>query len=214
MMNVTANDVACLTGAAGAVQSGDAARAIRLQYAAVENAVGRAVNEMVKFGAMLATVEQCLTDARFAGDGSGISLKSWLSESCPEVNYYRAMSYLQAARGVAKLTHLGDAASVLPYVNGTNACDAVRREDVRVTLENSSLNILRMASWREDVKASAGRRALTAYDRAREAAKMVNEALGELTAVIDGEWLKMLPEESRRDFVRALRDIVARAEEA
>lgn len=65
-------------------------QALTQQYERVNRVSNAALREMVIFGAMLDRIDQALTASRFNPDGSGTSLKSWLAEKCPTIDYATA----------------------------------------------------------------------------------------------------------------------------
>lgn len=85
------------------------------------------LRECLKFGAMLAEVEGCLsrqTTSRHDPSGEGPSLKNWLSANCPEVDYGWALKYKRLAEGVAEACAL-PAAVPLSLAMGSEPADGV-----------------------------------------------------------------------------------------
>lgn len=99
---VSADDVSRVS-AADEVPSG--AVALRREYtpADVSHAWNRAINglrDVVAFGAILCEVDTCLTretSKRTDPRGGLDTLKAWLAEHCPEVNYKTAMRFRRLA---------------------------------------------------------------------------------------------------------------------
>lgn len=197
-----------------------AAQALSVQFARVGKTAGAAVREMVVFGAMLEKIDDGLTNRRFNNsnhpDGRGCSLKSWLEENCPEINYQTAKSYQRAAEGVRVLAKMAADVPLLPLMGRETPADAALakvREDVLGVIANSSLNVLRRAALPVPVGnklkgthgIATGSRALTAVEKAAEAEKMMREKIGALGAYLRGPWFGMLTEQSQSDFLGALR---------
>lgn len=193
-----------------------AAQALSVQFSRVGKTAGAAVREMVVFGAMLEKVDDGLTKNRFTPDGRGCSLKSWLEENCPEINYQTAKSYQRAAEGVRVLAKMAADVPLLPLMGRETPADETLkkvREDVLGVIANSSLNVLRRAALPMPVGnklkgthgLAQGRRALTAEELAAEAEKMMRENVGSIGAYLRGNWFGMLTEQSQSDFLGALR---------
>ena len=193
-----------------------AAQALSVQFSRVGKTAGAAVREMVVFGAMLEKVDDGLTKNRFTPDGRGCSLKSWLEENCPEINYNTAKSYQRAAEGVRVLAKMAADVPLLPLMGRETPADETLkkvREDVLGVIANSSLNVLRRAALPMPVGnklkgthgLAQGRRALTAEELAAEAEKMMRENVGSIGAYLRGNWFGMLTEQSQSDFLGALR---------
>jgi hypothetical protein len=56
--------------------------------------------EMIRFGAMMIEVESGLDVSRHNPDGSGESLKGWLEDNCPAINYKTALRFKGLAEGL------------------------------------------------------------------------------------------------------------------
>jgi hypothetical protein len=56
--------------------------------------------EMIRFGAMMIEVESGLDVSRHNPDGSGESLKAWLEDNCPAINYRTALRFKGLAEGL------------------------------------------------------------------------------------------------------------------
>lgn len=193
-----------------------AAQALSVQFARVGKTAGAAVREMVVFGAMLEKIDDALTKDRYNPDGRGCSLRSWLEENCPEINYQTAKSYQRAAEGVRVLAKMAADVPLLPLMGRETPADAALakvREDVLGVIANSSLNVLRRAALPLPVGnklkgthgIATGSRALTAAEKAAEAEKMMREKIGALGAYLRGPWFGMLTEQSQSDFLGTLR---------
>ena len=195
-----------------------AAQALSVQFARVGKTAGAAVREMVVFGAMLEKIDDGLTRNRYnnSDKGATASLKSWLEENCPEINYQTAKSYQRAAEGVRVLAKMAADVPLLPLMGRETPADAALakvREDVLGVIANSSLNVLRRAALPMPVGnklkgthgVATGSRALTAVEKAAEAEKMMREKIGALGAYLRGPWFEMLTEQSQSDFLGALR---------
>ena len=205
-----------------------AAQALSFQFSKVSKAAGAATREMVVFGAMLEQVDDGLTKARYNNTenkaGQGVSLKSWLEENCPEINYNTAKSYQRAAEGVRVLAKMADDVPLLPLMGAEPIADeALRktREEILGVIASSSLNLLRRAALPMPVGnklkgthgLAQGRRALTAEEQAAEAEKMRREILGSLGAYLRGNWFSMLTLEGQDDMLGTLKHYVQTVED-
>lgn len=205
-----------------------AAQALSFQFAKVSKAAGAATREMVVFGAMLEQVDDGLTKARYNNTenkaGQGVSLKSWLEDNCPEINYQTAKSYQRAAEGVRVLAKMADDVPLLPLMGAEPIADeALRktREEILGVIASSSLNLLRRAALPMPVGnklkgthgLAQGRRALTAEEQAAEAEKMRREILGSLGAYLRGNWFSMLTLEGQDDMLGTLKHYVQTVED-
>lgn len=201
-----------------------AAQALSFQFAKVSKAAGAATREMVVFGAMLEQVDDGLTRNRHNPDGTGVSLKSWLEQNCPEINYNTAKSYQRAAEGVRVLAKMADDVPLLPLMGAEPIADeALRktREEILGVIASSSLNLLRRAALPMPVGnklkgthgLAQGRRALTAEEQAAEAEKMRREILGSLGAYLRGNWFSMLTLEGQDDMLGTLKHYVQTVED-
>ena len=203
-----------------------AAQALSFQFAKVSKAAGAATREMVVFGAMLEQVDDGLTRNRYnnSDKGATASLKSWLEENCPEINYQTAKSYQRAAEGVRVLAKMADDVPLLPLMGAEPIADeALRktREEILGVIASSSLNLLRRAALPMPVGnklkgthgLAQGRRALTAEEQATEAEKMRREILGSLGAYLRGNWFSMLTLEGQDDMLGTLKHYVQTVED-
>ena len=201
-----------------------AAQALSFQFSKVGKAAGAATREMVVFGAMLEQVDDGLTRNRHNPDGTGVSLKSWLEQNCPEINYNTAKSYQRAAEGVRVLAKMADDVPLLPLMGAEPIADeALRktREEILGVIASSSLNLLRRAALPMPVGnklkgthgLAQGRRALTAEEQAAEAEKMRREILGSLGAYLRGNWFSMLTLEGQDDMLGTLKHYVQTVED-
>ena len=201
-----------------------AAQALSFQFSKVSKAAGAATREMVVFGAMLEQVDDGLTRNRHNPDGTGVSLKSWLEQNCPEINYNTAKSYQRAAEGVRVLAKMADDVPLLPLMGAEPIADeALRktREEILGVIASSSLNLLRRAALPMPVGnklkgthgVAQGRRALTAEEQAAEAEKMRREILGSLGAYLRGNWFSMLTLEGQDDMLGTLKHYVQTVED-
>ena len=201
-----------------------AAQALSFQFSKVSKAAGAATREMVVFGAMLEQVDDGLTRNRHNPDGTGVSLKSWLEQNCPEINYQTAKSYQRAAEGVRVLAKMADDVPLLPLMGAEPIADeALRktREEILGVIASSSLNLLRRAALPMPVGnklkgthgLAQGRRALTAEEQAAEAEKMRREILGSLGAYLRGNWFSMLTLEGQDDMLGTLKHYVQTVED-
>ena len=198
-------------------------KALSYQFNRCNKALGSATIEMIRFGAMLETVDDSLTKQRFTnadkGNGQGMSLKSWMETNCPEIPYATAKSYQYAAKGVRNMMQLAADRPLLPLL-GVEPLSEAETENLQKkiieTVMGSSLNLLRRASMPQLVGGAlkgthgvaSGRRALTAEEKALEAEKMMRDLVGAIGAYLRGNWFEMLVEKSQDDFIAALKHYV------
>ena len=204
----------------GHVVNMTAAEALKFQYDKCQKATGAATREMVIFGAMLQQIDDGLTKKRFASDGNATSLRSWLEENCPDVNYNTAKAYQRAAEGVRKLCQIANDRALLPLMTGVAADTGADTDELRAkiveTISNSSLNILRKAALpnqpgnlnKGTIGIAPGRRALTAEENAAEAEKMMREMVDSIGAYLRGPWFDLLTAQSQDDLLTGLNHYV------
>ena len=80
----------------------DAAYRLSRQYAKVNGSWKNALNQTVRFGAILKEWSDFL-GASHGGAHGGDSLKEWLAKNCPEINYQTAMGYKHLAEMAARM---------------------------------------------------------------------------------------------------------------
>ena len=83
-----------------ATRDRDAAYRLSRQYAKVNGSWKNALEQTVRFGAMLKEWGDFLGDTQ-GRDGEG--LRSWLAENCPEINYNTAMGYKHLAEKTVRM---------------------------------------------------------------------------------------------------------------
>lgn len=207
----------------GKVVNAEPSYALKYQFNRCNRAMRSATMEMCRFGAMLEAVDDSLLKNRFNNknnpNGQGLSLKVWLEQNCPEINYATAKSYQYAAKGVRNLIQLAQDRPLLPLMGVQELADddgEEYRQKIIETVANSSLNILRRAAMPQlpgnalkgTHGVADGRRALTAEEKAAEAEKMMRELIGSVGAYLRGNWFEMLTEQSQDDFVNQLKHYV------
>ena len=106
---------------------------------------------ILEFGALLCRVEEWLK-ARPAserlGRNAAVSLRGWLSEHCPAVNYSTAMGYRAAALGLREAAKLAADRPLLPLMGEKPLSDAeeeAARQRVMGVIASSSLRLLKEA---------------------------------------------------------------------
>jgi len=78
--------------------------------------------EILKFGALMIRIDTRLGDGnKRSGEYKGPTLKSWLKDNCPEINYNTAMGYKTAALGLAAAAELPDNMPLLQLMEGDRA---------------------------------------------------------------------------------------------
>ena len=82
----------------------DAAYRLSRQYAKVNGSWKNALEQTVRFGAMLKEWGDFLGEGRGgAGGGASGGLQTWLAENCPEINYNTAMGYKLLAEKTVRM---------------------------------------------------------------------------------------------------------------
>ncbi len=123
--------------------------------------------EIIKFGALLIHFGRAFDDGRRRNQHSGQTLKGWLAEHCPEINYKTATGYRDAALGVARAAALPDDMPLLSLMEGEGAFAAEHaeiHERVMATIGASSIALLKAESRRGGRREGAGRPALNMDD--------------------------------------------------
>ena len=87
-----------------ATRDRDAAYRLSRQYAKVNDSWKNALEQTVRFGAMLKEWGDFLGEGRGgAGGSSPGGLQTWLAENCPEINYNTAMGYKHLAEKTVRM---------------------------------------------------------------------------------------------------------------
>jgi hypothetical protein len=82
----------------------DAAYRLSRQYAKVNGSWKNALEQTVRFGAMLKEWGDFLGEGRGgAGGGASGGLQTWLAKNCPEINYQTAMGYKHLAEKTVRM---------------------------------------------------------------------------------------------------------------
>ncbi len=82
----------------------DAAYRLSRQYAKVNGSWKNALEQTVRFGAMLKEWGDFLGEGRGgAGGGASGGLQTWLAQNCPEINYQTAMGYKHLAEKTVRM---------------------------------------------------------------------------------------------------------------
>ena len=136
-------------------QSGadETAAAVSAQWTRAQNGLA----EIVRFGAMMVAIGNVIETGRHRNQHSGQTLKGWLSEHCPEVNYNTARGYRDAALGVAAAAELPDALPLLALMDGAaDEMDATRARVMQI-ISGASIALLKDAKRRGGAREGAGR---------------------------------------------------------
>jgi len=100
-----------------ATRDRDAAYRLSRQYAKVNGSWKNALEQTVRFGAMLKEWGDFLGEGRGgAGGGASGGLQTWLAENCPEINYNTAMGYKHLAEKTVRM--LGGGAGAVAALLG------------------------------------------------------------------------------------------------
>ena len=95
----------------------DAAYRLSRQYAKVNGSWKNALEQTVRFGAMLKEWGDFLGEGRGgAGGGASGGLQTWLAKNCPEINYKTAMGYKHLAEKTVRM--LGGGAGAVAALLG------------------------------------------------------------------------------------------------
>ena len=106
------------------------AQALAQQYERVGRVSNAALREMVIFGAMLDRIDKALTTQRFSCKGGGASLRSWLAENCPGIEYATAMDYKRTTRNYMAYLKLKEDTPLLEMMQA-DPYDDEKKENLR-----------------------------------------------------------------------------------
>ena len=202
-------------------------QALTQQYERVNRASNAALREMVIFGCMLNRIDAALSTNRHNPDGSGVSMKSWLAEKCPSIEYKTAISYRRTTNNFIEYMKMEKDTPLLemmtkpdPYAD--EAKEQMRRQILETIsgLTQNQLNNLQDKRGRSGgalkgtVGVAAGRRALTVEEQAADAVAEMRELIGRLHAyVVESKKVALLTEDEQNEFIGALKRITKEAEE-
>lgn len=179
--------------------------------------------EIIKFGALMIRAEQGLAGASSrAGMYKGRTLKGWLSQHCPEINYHTAIGYRDAALGVAAAAEMPDALPLLALMDGEAAfapeMDAVRARVMQI-ISGASIALLKGASRRGGAREGAGRPPKTPVEPDPDAALTdalmeADKLIGDLRtwALVD-DGMGGLPDDVLERALTQIGDVVRRGRE-
>ena len=198
-------------------QSGadETAAAVSAQWTRAQNGLA----EIVRFGAMMVAIDRALGTGR-RNQHSAQTLKGWLSQHCPEVNYKTATGYRDAALGVAAAAEMPDALPLLALMDGEAAfapeMDAVRARVMQI-ISGASIALLKGASRRGGARPGAGRpvKTLADPDVALEEALRCALRLTDMVRswAIDEDGLGTLPDGPLETFLANMGDVCKRGRE-
>lgn len=202
-------------------------QALTQQYERVNRASNAALKELVIFGCMLNRIDAALSTNRHNPDGSGVSMKSWLAEKCPSIEYKTAISYRRTTNNFIEYMKMEKDTPLLemmtkpdPYAD--EAKEQMRRQILETIsgLTQNQLNNLQDKRGRAGgalkgtVGVAAGRRALTVEEQAADAVSEMRELIGRLHAyVVESKKVALLTEDEQNEFIGALKRITKEAEE-
>lgn len=174
--------------------------------------------EIVRFGALMVQIERGLAPRQTRGGlYQGQTLKGWLSERCPEVNYNTAKGYKAAAVGLAEAAALPDALPLLSLMDGEAAFAPelqAAHDSVMAVLASSSIAFLKAQSRRGGARPGAGRPLKTLADPDVALEEALREALrfsdSLRTWAIDEDGLGTLPDGPLESFLANLGDVAKR----
>lgn len=171
--------------------------------------------DILRFGALLLRVEEALAARSTQRRGPGaVSLRSWLSEHCPEVNYQTATGYKVAAKGLIAAAKLAADRPLLPLMGEkplTDAEEEAMRGKVMDILATSSLRLLKEAGRALPApppSGAGGRPPKAPADPARDALHVWTLALDGIRRIPEGAYRLLPVEEARgmRDELLAAAD--------
>jgi hypothetical protein len=195
----------------------ETAATVSAQWVRAQNGLG----EIIRFGAMMVAIDRALAPAaRRGGLYAGQTLKGWLREHCPEVNYHTAHGYRDAALGVAAAAELPDAMPLLALMDGEAAfepeMDAVRARVMQI-ISGASIGLLKAASRRGGARPGAGRPTKTLADPDVQLEEALRCALRLTDMVrswaIDEDGLGTLPDGPLETFLANMGDVCKRGRE-
>lgn len=108
------------------------AQALAQQYERVGRVSNAALREMVIFGAMLDRIDKALSSSRYTNTdkGPGVSLRSWLAENCPGIEYATAMDYKRTTRNYMAYLKLKEDTPLLEMMQA-DPYDDEKKENLR-----------------------------------------------------------------------------------
>lgn len=179
---------------------------------------GAGLVEIIRFGALMVKVDKGLSQPQKRGGSyNGQTLKGWLSEHCPEINYNTARGYRDAALGLAAAAELPSTMPLLALMDGETAFEPERQaaqEKVLAILGTASIGFLKAASRRGGKREGAGRPRKAVADPMAEltdALLTANKLLSNLrTWALDDDGLGALPDDVLSDWLLHLGDVSKR----
>ncbi len=192
----------------------ETAAVVSAQWTRAQNGLG----EIIRFGAMMVAIDRALAPSnKRAGLYGGKTLKGWLSEHCPEINYNTARGYRDAALGVAAAAELPDALPLLALMDGAaDEMDATRARVMQI-ISGASIALLKGASRRGGARPGAGRpvKTLADPDVALEEALRCALRLTDMVRrwAIDEDGLGTLPDGPLETFLANMGDVCKRGRE-
>ena len=190
----------------------ETAAVVSAQWTRAQNGLA----EIVRFGAMMVAIDRALGTGR-RNQHSAQTLKGWLSQHCPEVNYHTAIGYKDAALGVAAAAELPDAMPLLALMDGAaDEMDATRARVMQI-ISGASIALLKGASRRGGARPGAGRpvKTLADPDVALEEALRCALRLTDMVRswAIDEDGLGTLPDGPLETFLANMGDVCKRGRE-
>jgi len=194
------------------------AQALSQQYERVSRVTNAALREMVVFGAMLERIDKALTSSRYtrSDNGPGVSLRSWLAENCPNIEYATAIDYKRTTRNYMAYMKLKEDTPLLEMMQADPYDDeqkeALRRRILDSMSRLTKTQLRRLTDERGKVGRPAGsgvtgqRTAKTEAEQAAAAAVAMREICGMLNAFIfEGTQCCLLTEEELDEFANHLK---------
>lgn len=173
--------------------------------------------EILRFGALMIRIDSRLTGGKSRNGYTGQTLKGWLSEHCPEINYKTAAGYKAAALGLAEAAGLPEDMPLLALMEGDAAFEdenAEIHERVMSIVGTASIGFLKAAGRRGGAREGAGRPPKAEYSadvELTEALIIARRLLDDTRHwVLDADGLGKLPDDVLDKWMVAMGDVMGR----
>lgn len=195
---------------------GELAEAINEQW---QRAQGGLI-EILRFGALMIRIDNRLGGGKQRNRHSGQTLKGWLKEHCPEINYKTAIGYKAAAVGLAEAAELPDNMPLLALMEGDRAFEddyAEAHARVMDVIGTASIGFLKAQSRRGGARDGAGRPPKAEHDPGAEltdALILSNRFLTDIrTWALADDGLGALPDDVLAQWLTQMGDVIKRGRE-
>lgn len=213
----TKKESALTVHSAGEMTEASVAVAVSAQWQRASDGL----REIIKFGALMIKIDRDVLGATGRNQHSSKTLKGWLTDHCPEINYKTATGYRDAALGLAAAAELPDTMPLLAMMDGDDAfTDELQEahERMMTVLGTASIGFLKAASRRGGARIGAGRPSKSAMDDAiystEEALRCARRLLDDMRAwALDEDGLGQIPDEVLDKWLISLGDVMTRGRE-